>query len=296
MNAFITIVLLITTCFITACGATSVPTAPDAEAVDQKPSLFRIPDKALSSNLSLKAFAIIDDLEPTHDLSVFSTYVGGTIIGLTEGVHVVSVHLQAHYEIRDIWVDIVTIAKNVTIVPGTTVTLQAQADDLNYPDNDNDGISNLDELIIGTDPNNSTPLDTVRVGYMDAWEFRKGTCGDVPDGIMLPNPMRTDTITLSLTNVYNMDGSLFISGLTTWLIEDTSCESVLETNYNERTFTTDDGMTCDWGDQKTGLADALFAQGALSPIVFHDDILMGRSVVIRCSKGGDTCSITYDGK
>lgn len=266
------------------------------ELVEESDAMLVIPQKALSSSLTLKAYATVDDT--SYDLTVFTTYVGGTITGLSNGEHTVTVHLQAKDSIRDIWIDIITVTKEVTVSDDATSQLQATAADMVYPDNDSDGVINLDEITAGTNPNNATPLGTVNLGstsYVDrllGLEYHQ--CGRTDLGILLPRPFQADKISLYLTNVYSVDGYIFVTGLSKWQIRDADDDSLLlETGYTTQTFTTDNGMTCDWETQY-GLAGVLFGNSSEKwSFQDKDDFLLYRSFYATCSKNGETCVFRY---
>lgn len=272
-------IILFLSAALAACGEmgtlASSPDAPNA--------LLAIPEKALDPSLTLKAFVTVDSTD--YDLTVFSTYVGGTVTGITGGTHTFVIHLQTKNPFStDVWVDIITVTKTVVVASDGTATLQTAASDLVYPDIDGDGVTNLDEVTQGTDPTYNGALGTVPLGITYTGNTTsQGQCGWAGNTV-LSNPFGTDSFTVNLTEVYSINGKVVPTGLSKWQFLDNAGAVKLEVAYQPTVsvittpfnFTTSDGMTC-----VGTIMNHLSTPGTA-------DSFDGS-----CSKSGDKCDFRY---
>ena len=279
--------------FISGCGG--VENSYNNQSL--KPNVFfGLPEKALSAAISTKAYATLDD-KTDYDLSIYSSYVGGTITGITNGDHTIVVHIQGRKQSSDDWVDIITVTKDITINGDTS--LAVTDNDLMYPDSDNDGESNLDEIVAGTNPFNNTPLGDVKLVTLENnnCSATKG-CGCTSHGVILPNPFITDNVNVSITNTYNVSGYNFTTGLSKWHITDSNDETIAEITFTESTdiysygefpnleFTSSNGLSCLMHIK----FDGVFYEGAK----FKTPSAGNLYISAECSQNNDECSIYYE--
>lgn len=131
---------------------------PSSDRTNRMNLSFPVQTALVNSNAvieSLQAYVTIDG-ENSYQLHVDGTtsQVSGAISGVSAGTHdlVITYYLEAPQG-SDGEVILATCSKTVTVIAGQAAEVVVADDDLNRDyDDDSDGLTNLDEVSVGTDP------------------------------------------------------------------------------------------------------------------------------------------------
>ncbi|NLD28046.1 MAG: hypothetical protein BWY40_00583 [bacterium ADurb.Bin270] len=259
----------------------------DDISAPRRPFALKLPDKALGLSYS-QAYATIDGDPYRHDLSqdFYSGEIYGEIYGVPVGMHTIGVYLEGKTYDYDSWVKVLSASVSVDVCSGCYIDATFNEEDIFYPDDDGDGISNLDELLVGSDPFTAVSYQDTAFANLENYygqsymnsEYHDEYCGNIHNG--LPNPLRTSIVTLYITEAYKTGNDIFTTEESEWLFVDASGEEIVRAPYrnfiNYKTpihFVMDDGMVC------TGALESNYGS--------HD-------LDLECTRDGLSCTSRYD--
>lgn len=256
--------------------------------IDKDSISIPLPLKAASLGY-YDAYATLDESADRYDLYVdtYDNVIEGNIYDIPSGDHVVHIYVSARANFEEDWLEIANVSLPVSVSDETTTTIVFTEDKYEYPDDDGDGYSNLDEMAAGTDPKTPMTLgnfayasfkkDTWTMGNVDS-EYYSDQCGN--NFNPLPNPFRTDLVTVYITEAYEADDYPVATDASQWRIVDATGSLIIEYDYVE--------FTGGAAPVHFIMADGIECTGSLTNKYSNDDI------TLTCAKDEDICELVYE--
>ena len=244
-----------------------------------------IPSKAISLP-SITAYVTIDDSPTKYDLTISDGVASGIIDDSsidfdtwhTIYLHFLSNSIEFANSSKDIYCDIYE-----------ECSVAFESSDYEYPDDDNDGVTNLDELLDNTDPNiPDCVITTFAHGNFERSYFMEPKSGNTEycgvEGSSLPNPFKTSMVSLFITKActyeVGYDTYFYSSEDSKWQVFDATNTLTIEFPFVEFIncstslhFITSDGISC---------------SGSITNIYAND------SISLDCNKNDLSCKVDYE--
>ncbi len=219
-----------------------------------------MPSKTLNSGIStLRAYATLDGAEKEYGLliDVIANTISGQIDDVAAGSYTVNIYIEGQSGLSvynwplssgDAWVQVARGSIPVTVIDATDVSVTFTENDYEYPDADNDGNTNLEELRLGTDPYQAQTFSDVTLGV---YSRIQPSCNLFD---YLSNPFVDDSVVVRLTKMHVFNSEVYATTESAWQIVGADSNVILEfgmeysdaSNGREKIIF-ENGMECEFG-------------------------------------------------